>query len=376
MKEKRYMNPRRHKRIIISGGGTGGHIFPAIAVANALRRIDAETEILFVGALGRMEMEKVPEAGYRILGLPVEGLKRRITLKNVTVLLKFIRSLAIAKDILNEFRPDVVVGVGGYASGPVLRAAGTMGIPTLIQEQNSYAGVTNKLLSRKATVICVAYGGMEKYFPADKLIMTGNPVRQNFEKLDSIRADAIRYFNLKPTAPVVLILGGSLGAASINESLSSNIGTLGNSECQWLWQTGKYYYEDVNKLVSLSGFKNIVVHGFIDRMDYAFSSADVIVSRAGAGTISELCLVGKPVILVPSPNVAEDHQTRNARALSDMGAAILIPDRQAASSLADETLNLISDADKRNQLSENISKLAERNADIRIAEEVFKLAER
>jgi UDP-N-acetylglucosamine--N-acetylmuramyl-(pentapeptide) pyrophosphoryl-undecaprenol N-acetylglucosamine transferase len=376
MKEKRYMNPRRHKRIIISGGGTGGHIFPAIAVANALRRIDAETEILFVGALGRMEMEKVPEAGYRITGLPVEGLKRKFTLKNITVLCRLLKSLRMAKKILEEFHPDVVVGVGGYASGPVLRQAGRMGIPTLIQEQNSYAGVTNKLLARKASVICVAYEGMEKYFPAEKIIITGNPVRQNLENLESLKEESLSFFNLKSDTPVVLVLGGSLGAGSINNSLCRNLGRMGTSDCQWLWQTGKYYFENINTQVSLSGFKNIMVHGFINRMDYAFASADVIVSRSGAGTISELCLVGKPAILVPSPNVAEDHQTRNALALADKGAAVLIPDHEAATTLADETLKLVSDHNKRKQLSENISKLAERNADMRIAEEVIKLAER
>ena len=376
MKEKRYMNPQRHKRIIISGGGTGGHIFPAISVANALMKIDPEIMILFVGALGRMEMEKVPDAGYKIIGLPVEGLQRRFTLKNISVLLKFIKSLTLAKEILTEFNPDVVVGVGGYASGPVLRQAGKMGIPTLIQEQNSYAGVTNKLLARRAATICVAYEGMERYFPAEKIIMTGNPVRQNLEDLGSLKDEAVSYFNLKASLPVVLVLGGSLGAGSINNSLSENISALGNSECQWLWQTGKYYYENVKERVSAAGFVNISVHGFINRMDYAYAAADVIVSRAGAGTISELCLVGKPVILVPSPNVAEDHQTSNALALSEKGAAMLIPDRQAAVSLAGETLKLISDINKRRMLSANISKLAFRNADIRIAEEVIKLAER
>lgn len=369
------MNPQRHRKIIISGGGTGGHIFPAISVANALRRIDPGTEILFVGALGRMEMEKIPDAGYRIIGLPVEGLKRRFTLENFSVLLKFLKSLRMARKILMEFNPDVVVGVGGYASGPVLRQAGKMGIPTLIQEQNSYAGITNKLLARRASAICVAYEGMEKYFPAKKIIMTGNPVRQNLENLEGLKDEAIAFFNLKAGLPVVLVLGGSLGAGSINNSLTENITRLGISECQWLWQTGKYYYGKVNERVSASGYDNIAVNGFINRMDYAYAAADIIVSRSGAGTISELCLVGKPVILVPSPNVAEDHQTRNALALSEKGAAVLIPDRQAASSLADEAVKLISDLNKRRMLSENISKLALRNADMRIAEEVIRLSE-
>jgi len=370
------MIQQRHKRIIISGGGTGGHIFPAIAIANALRRIDPLTEILFVGALGRMEMEKVPDAGYKIVGLPVEGFRRRFTFKNVAVVMKFLRSLGMAEKILKEFHPDVAVGVGGYASGAVLRQAGKMGIPTLIQEQNSYAGVTNKLLARKASKICVAYEGMEKYFPAGKIVLTGNPVRQNFENLGDLKNEAFEYFKLSLQVPVVLVLGGSLGAGSINHSLSFNLDKLGRSDCQWLWQTGKYYYENVKEQIGKSGYENIVVHGFINRMDYAYAAADIIVSRAGAGTISELCLVGKPVILVPSPNVAEDHQTRNAEALSCKEAALLIPDSRAEGSLADEAMKLVADNERRRLLSQNIFKLAERDADIRIAEEVIKLTER
>jgi UDP-N-acetylglucosamine--N-acetylmuramyl-(pentapeptide) pyrophosphoryl-undecaprenol N-acetylglucosamine transferase len=376
MKEKKFMNRQRPKKVIISGGGTGGHIFPAISLANALRRIDPSIEILFVGAQGRMEMEKVPDAGYRITGLPVEGLQRRFTLKNFKVLIKFFKSLKLAKKILKEFIPEVVVGVGGYASGPVLIQAGKMGIPTIILEQNSYAGVTNKLLARNASTICVAYDGMEKYFPYEKIIKTGNPVRKNLEDLESLKNDALLFFNLKNGPSVVLVLGGSLGAGSINSSLSENINKLGNSDCQWLWQTGTYYYENIIERVSHSGFKNIVVHGFINRMDYAYAAADIIVSRAGAITISELCLVGKPLILVPSPNVAEDHQTRNAKALSELGAAILVPDCLAVDSLADEALKLISDINKRQMLSEKSLKLAERNADTRIAEEIIKLAEK
>jgi UDP-N-acetylglucosamine--N-acetylmuramyl-(pentapeptide) pyrophosphoryl-undecaprenol N-acetylglucosamine transferase len=367
------MNRQKHNRIIISGGGTGGHIFPAISVANALRRIDPETEILFVGAEGRMEMEKIPAAGYKIIGLPVAGLYRSLTLKNFTVLIKLLKSLRKARKILKEFKPDVVVGVGGYASGPVLRQAGRMGIPTLIQEQNSYAGVTNKLLAKKASVICVAYDGMEKYFPAEKIIKTGNPVRQNFDNLKSLENEAFSFFNIKKEFPVILVLGGSLGAGSINNSLSENIGKLRDSDCQWLWQTGKHYFENVNALVSVSFSDNISVHGFINRMDLAYAAADIIVSRAGAGTISELCLVGKPVILIPSPNVAEDHQTRNAMALSEKGAAILIADSQAVNSLVCEAIKLISDKDRREQLSQNILKMADRDADIRIAKEVLRL---
>jgi UDP-N-acetylglucosamine--N-acetylmuramyl-(pentapeptide) pyrophosphoryl-undecaprenol N-acetylglucosamine transferase len=374
MKEIKYMNQQKHKRIIISGGGTGGHIFPAISIANALRKIDAETEILFVGAEGRMEMEKIPAVGYRIIGLPVAGLYRSLTFKNFSVLIKLLKSLRKAKKVIKEFGPNVVVGVGGYASGPVLRQAGRMGIPTLIQEQNSYAGVTNKLLAKRASTICVAYDGMEKYFPSGKIIKTGNPVRQNFDNLKSLRDEALTYFNLKKEFPVILVLGGSLGAGSINNSLSENINILRDSDCQWLWQTGKYYFENVKALVSLSFSENISVHGFINRMDYAYAAADIIISRSGAGTISELCLVGKPVILIPSPNVAEDHQTRNAEALSTRNAALLIKDNMASETLVDEAIKLISDKSRRDMLSENILKMADRDADIRIAREILKVA--
>jgi UDP-N-acetylglucosamine--N-acetylmuramyl-(pentapeptide) pyrophosphoryl-undecaprenol N-acetylglucosamine transferase len=374
MKEKKYMSQQKHRKVIISGGGTGGHIFPAISIANALRTIDPEVEILFVGAEGRMEMEKIPAAGYTIIGLPVSGLQRSLTLKNIKVLINLFKSLRMAREVLKEFMPDVVVGVGGYASGPVMRQAGKMGIPTLLQEQNSYAGLTNKLLAKKASVICVAYDGMEKYFPARKIIKTGNPVRQNFDNISNLKSEALSFFNLKKDLPVVLVLGGSLGAGTINNSLSGNLKKLNETECQWLWQTGKYYYENVNALVSVSFNENISVHSFINRMDLAYSAADIIVSRAGAGTISELCLVGKPVILIPSPNVAEDHQTRNARALSDRQSALFIADNKAVMTLVDEVVSLISDKARRDILSENISKMADRDADVRIAKEVFKLA--
>jgi UDP-N-acetylglucosamine--N-acetylmuramyl-(pentapeptide) pyrophosphoryl-undecaprenol N-acetylglucosamine transferase len=368
------MNRQEHKRIIISGGGTGGHIFPAISIANALRKIDPGTEILFVGAEGRMEMEKIPAAGYRIIGLPVAGLHRSLSLKNISVLIKLLKSLKKAKKVIKEFGPDVVVGVGGYASGPVLRQAGRMGIPTLIQEQNSYAGVTNKLLAKRASAICVAYDGMSKYFPPDKIIKTGNPVRQNFDNLQSLHDEALSFFNMTKEFPVILVLGGSLGAGSINNCMSENINELRDSNCQWLWQTGKYYFENVKALVSLSFSENISVHGFINRMDYAYAVSDIIISRAGAGTISELCLVGKPVILVPSPNVAEDHQTRNAEALSTRNAAMLIADQKAGKILVDEAIKLISDRSRRESYSENILKMADRDADLRIANEIFKLA--
>jgi UDP-N-acetylglucosamine--N-acetylmuramyl-(pentapeptide) pyrophosphoryl-undecaprenol N-acetylglucosamine transferase len=372
-REKRYMNRQRHKRIIISGGGTGGHIFPAISIANALRKIDPSVEILFVGAEGRLEMEKVPAAGYRIIGLPVAGISRKSLLRNFSVFWKLIKSLKKSKAVIRDFKPDVVVGVGGYASGPLLRQAGNMKVPTLIQEQNSYAGVTNKLLARKASVICVAYDGMEKYFPAEKIIKTGNPVRQSYDNLMSLHDEAFKVFNLQGDFPVVLVLGGSLGAGSINECLLENLSLLIDSDCQWLWQTGKYYYENIAEKVSHSFNTNISLYGFIDRMDLAFAAADVIISRSGAGTISELCLVGKPVILVPSPNVAEDHQTKNARALAEKDAALLIPDGQIKKLLISEAVKLVSDKHRKEIFSKNIAVMAERDADLRIAEQVLKL---
>lgn len=368
------MNRPEHKRVIISGGGTGGHVFPAISIANALRRIDPDIELLFVGAEGKLEMEKVPAAGFRIVGLPVAGINRKNIFKNIQVFFRLIASLRIARKTLREFRPHAAVGVGGYASGPVLRQAGRMNIPILIQEQNSYAGVTNRLLAKKASVICVAYEGMEKYFPAEKIILTGNPVRQNFDDLQAKEEEALKFFGLSTGLPVVLVLGGSLGAGTINRCLSENLDILRNSECQWLWQTGRYYYNDVRKLVPEQGGK-LSVYSFIDRMDFAFAAASVIISRAGAGTISELCLVGKPVILVPSPNVAEDHQTKNAMALAARDAAIVVPDSEAGKRLVNEALKLVSDDGRKNTLSGNIIKMAERDADARIAREVIKLIE-
>ncbi|HOF19623.1 MAG TPA: undecaprenyldiphospho-muramoylpentapeptide beta-N-acetylglucosaminyltransferase [Bacteroidales bacterium] len=364
----------RNKRIIISGGGTGGHIFPAISVANALRRIEPGTDILFVGAEGRMEMEKVPAAGYRIRALPVSGFYRQITFRNFSVLLRLIRSLSMAKRIIREFRPDVALGVGGFASGPVMWKAAGMGIPVVIQEQNSYAGVTNRLLAKRASAICVAYDGMEKYFPRDKIIKTGNPVRHSFDNSGVLKNEALEYFGFSREKQVVLVLGGSLGAGTINKTLGGALDRMAGSGLQWLWQTGMNYYEDVKSLAADSLAETIAIHGFIDRMDYAFAAADIIVSRAGAGTISELCLVGKPVILVPSPNVAEDHQTRNAEALSGNGAAILIADSQAEKKLIDEVIRLSLDTSGKAGLSENIRKMAERDSDIRIANEVLKLA--
>jgi UDP-N-acetylglucosamine--N-acetylmuramyl-(pentapeptide) pyrophosphoryl-undecaprenol N-acetylglucosamine transferase len=320
-----------------------------------------------------MEMEKIPAAGYDIVGLPVAGFNRKNPFKNFFVLIKLSKSLSIARRIVKDYMPDVVVGVGGYASGPVLRQAGKLGVPILIQEQNSYAGITNKLLAKKASVICVAFDGMDKYFPAEKIIKTGNPVRQNFDNIKDLRKEAFSFFGLTDNIPVVLVLGGSLGAGSINKSLSENLQSVITSGCQWIWQTGKFYYEDVNALVSVTSSENIAVYGFINRMDYAFAAADIIITRSGAGTISELCLVGKPVILVPSPNVAEDHQTRNALALSERNAAILVPDNQAIDRIVPEAVSLIKDEERRKTLSENILKMADKDADLKIAAEIMKL---
>jgi UDP-N-acetylglucosamine--N-acetylmuramyl-(pentapeptide) pyrophosphoryl-undecaprenol N-acetylglucosamine transferase len=374
-KKKKFMNRLKPVRVIISGGGTGGHVFPAISIARALRKMEPGTEILFVGAEGKLEMEKVPAAGFEIKGLPVAGFHRRLTMKNLQVLVQLLKSLDLAKRIIREFKPDVVVGVGGYASGPVLRKAGKMGIPTLIQEQNSYAGVTNRLLAKRARVICVAYDGMEKYFPAAKIIKTGNPVRQSFDNLDYLREEALAYFGLKQNSPVILVLGGSLGAGTLNRNLSENKEKMIRSGYQWIWQAGNNYYKGINEIITGDEQKVIAVRSFIERMDYAFAAADIIVSRAGAGTISELCLAGKPVILVPSPNVAEDHQTRNAMALSQRNAAVLITDSQALKSLADEAIKLVSDKNRRTELATNIVKMADRDADLRIAREVLKLAD-
>ncbi len=367
------MNEVRHKRIIISGGGTGGHIFPAIAIANALRRTDPDIVILFVGADGRMEMEKVPAAGYEIKGLPVEGIVRSFSPKNFMVLFKLGISLLRARKIIREFSPDVVVGVGGYASGPVLKIAGRMNIPTIIQEQNSYAGVTNKLLAGKAEKICVAYEGMERYFPVGKIIHTGNPVRKDVVDLEGKREEAYNYFGLMQGKPVVLVLGGSLGSATINESIASGLELIERCELQVIWQTGKLYYERMKEIFDMSGILYGTAVAFINRMDLAFAAADIIVSRAGAGTISELCLAAKPVILVPSPNVAEDHQTKNAEALSEKGAAILISDSDARENLVQKIVELSADDNKRHLLSASIAKLAIPDSDNRIAEEILKL---
>ncbi len=366
----------RNIKIIISGGGTGGHLFPAIAIANALRRLEPAVKILFVGAEGKMEMQKVPEAGYEIEGLPVAGMVRGGSIRNISVAFKLFRSMVKAGKIIRQFGPDVVVGVGGYASGPVLKQAQQRHIPTLLQEQNSYAGVTNKLLAKKAERICVAYEGMEKYFPAGKILLTGNPVRQAYDNLAGLRDEALQHFSLKPGAPVILVLGGSLGAGTVNSSVGGGIGLTEAAGVQVLWQTGSHYYDRMREVVEAKGATGVRVTAFITRMDLAYAAADVIISRAGAGTISELTLVGKPVILVPSPNVAEDHQTHNAMALVNRGAALLVKDPDAEATLIPAALELLGDTAKRSSLSENLKKMAIRDADEVIAREVLKLVKK
>ena len=363
---------RKSKNIIISGGGTGGHVFPAIAIANALKLIDPECNILFVGALGKIEMEKVPAAGYKIVGLPVAGLQRKITFKNISFIYKLVKSLKISKQIIKDFKPDVVVGVGGYASGPVLFMANRKGIPTLIQEQNSYAGITNKILARKARKICVAYDGMDKYFPKNKIILTGNPVRQDLLNKMNNQNEAIGYFGLQ-NKQTILVIGGSLGARTINQSIIADLDKLGTADIQVLWQTGKYYHSNAVDANNNKGYKNIKVLDFISQMDLAYACADVIISRAGAGTISELCLVGKPVILVPSPNVAEDHQTKNAMAMITHNAAMMVEDKEAEKILVDLALDLVKDDFRLSVLRENIAKMAYKNSANLIADEILKL---
>lgn len=362
-------------RIIISGGGTGGHIFPAVSIANALKAKRPDARILFVGALGRMEMQRVPAAGYDIVGLPVCGFDRKHLWRNIAVLWKLAKSQLKARRIIKEFRPQVAVGVGGYASGPTLKVAGMMGIPTLIQEQNSYAGVTNKLLAQKAEKICVAYEGMERFFPAGKIIMTGNPVRQDLLDRQTDRSEAIRSFGLDPEKKTILIIGGSLGARTINQCVLSHLDLIRSSGVQFIWQTGKIYIDDARRRVAEAGeLPMLHVTDFISRMDLAYSAADLVISRAGAGSISEFCLLRKPVVLVPSPNVAEDHQTKNALALVDKGAALYVKDSEAQEKMLATAIDAVNDAPRLRTLSENIAKLAFYNSADRIADEVLALA--
>ncbi|MDR1503084.1 MAG: undecaprenyldiphospho-muramoylpentapeptide beta-N-acetylglucosaminyltransferase [Prevotella sp.] len=361
-------------KVIISGGGTGGHIFPAIAIANTIKERYPNAEILFVGATGRMEMEKVPAAGYEIIGLEISGLNRKNIFKNISTVLKFQKSLIKAKRILKDFRPDVVIGVGGYASGPVLYKANTLKIPTLIQEQNSYAGVTNKFLSKKASVVCVAYEGMERFFPKSKIVMTGNPCRQELLSATITRQEAYKEFNLDPDKKTILLIGGSLGSRMMNKSILSGIDELAKSDVQLLWQCGKLYSFEMNMDLSGKGSpENIHIYEFISRMDLAYKAADLVISRAGASSISELSLLGKPVILVPSPNVSEDHQTKNAMALVNKNAAILIRDDEAIEKLVPVALGLIQDKEKLEELLANILKMAQPDSANRIVDEVLKL---
>lgn len=364
-------------RVIISGGGTGGHIFPAVSIANAIREKQPDAEILFVGAEGRMEMQRVPAAGYEIKGLPVAGFDRKHLWRNVSVVIKLLRSRIKARRIIKEFRPMVAVGVGGYASGPTLDVAGKMGIPTLLQEQNSYAGVTNKLLAKNARRICVAYDGMERFFPADRILFTGNPVRQNLLHITLSRQEAAQQMGLDPAKRTVLIVGGSLGARSMNESVLQQLELIRQqTDVQFVWQTGKYYSEAIaQQLKERTCPPNLHVLDFISDMAVAYAAADLVVSRAGAGSISEFCLLGKPVILVPSPNVAEDHQTKNAMALVQKDAALYVPDAEAPDNLLPTAISTVKNSKKLQALAQNILRLARPNAASDIADEVIRLAE-
>ena len=365
-------------RIIISGGGTGGHIFPAVSIANEIKAKRPDAKILFVGAEGRMEMQRVPAAGYEIKGLPIAGFDRKNLLKNVPVLFKILKSRRLARRIVKDFRPQVAVGVGGYASGPTLNVAESMHIPTVLQEQNSYAGVTNKLLAKHASQICVAYEGMERFFPADKILLTGNPVRQNLLQRAPAREDAVKSFGLVPRKKTVLIIGGSLGARTINESVLGHLTLIKQqNDVQFIWQTGKYYSEEINAELQRRGCPdNLLVKDFISDMAAAYSAADLVISRAGAGSISEFCLLGKPVILVPSPNVAEDHQTKNALALVQKSAALMVTDADARRALLPLAVNTVTDVLRLEDLSRQICKWAKPNAASDIADVVIALAEK
>ena len=364
------------KKIIISGGGTGGHIFPAIAIADALKAALEHVEILFIGAEGKMEMERVPKAGYSIIGLPVAGLHRKLTLKNLLFPFKLLNSLIKARKIVNGFKPDAAVGVGGYASGPVLKTANAKGIPTVLQEQNSYPGITNKLLSKKASSVCVAYEGMERFFPKEKVVLTGNPVRRDIQHLQSKRTEGYQFYKLNPDKKTILVLGGSLGSKTLNEAMSSAHLFISKADnVQWIWQSGSYYKEHYkNNPVAL--LPQVVNLSFIERMDLAYACADLVIGRAGALTISKICVAGLPSILVPSPNVAEDHQTKNAMAMVDQGAAKLIPDHEAKDSLIVESLLLAQDTVTLNRLAFNALRLARPDAAKDIAQVIINLINR
>ena len=363
------------KKVIISGGGTGGHIFPAISIANALKRRDENIEILFVGAEGKMEMEKVPNAGYKIIGLPVRGFQRKLSLDNISFFWKLYQSMKKARSIIKEFKPDMAIGVGGFASGPLLNSATKYKVPSVIQEQNSYAGVTNKILGRKVDRICVAYDNMEQFFPKEKIVKTGNPVRIDLVRNLDKKVEALKHFNMLGNKKVLLIVGGSLGAKTINDSIKGGLQTLVDNNIQVLWQTGKYYYKESLKQAEQFIEQGVVVKDFISRMDYAYAIADVVISRAGASTVSELCLVKKPVIFVPSPNVAEDHQTKNAMALINVDAAMMIEDNLAEKQLVDEAVKLVKDDYRIKIYTENIGKLGIPNSAELIVDEIYKVYE-
>ncbi len=361
------------ERVILSGGGTGGHIFPALSIANEIRKRNPQAEILFVGALGRMEMERIPAAGYKIVGLPVMGFPRKPGPQMITFFVHLMKSASMARKVVKEFKPQVAIGVGGFASGPLLRAAAKLKMPTLIQEQNSYAGITNKLLSKKVKSICVAYDKMERYFPAEKIVFTGNPVRENLIEALPDKKEAFDYFGLKQGERVILIVGGSLGARSVNNAVMNNLEFIAGSGVQVIWQTGAIYYERILEEIKGKQPDNLKVHKFISRMDLAYAAAGMIISRAGAGTISELCLVGKPTILVPSPNVAEDHQTKNAMALVEKNAAVMVPDSEINEKLFPEAIRVIQDEKLCQELSAKIKTLAKPDATKNIVDEVEKL---
>lgn len=365
--------PQHDLKVIISGGGTGGHIFPALAIAGAIKKLQPTAEFLFVGAKGKMEMEKVPAAGYKIEGLWISGIRRELTIDNLSFPFKVLSSVSKAMQIINRFKPDVAVGVGGYASGPLLYAASLKKIPCLIQEQNSYPGITNKILAKRVSKICVAYEGMEKYFPKEKLILTGNPVRENVLEIEGKRTDAFSFFNLDINKKTILVVGGSQGARSINHSIKNGLEKINSAGVQIIWQTGKFFYNEAIQFVEEKKLNNTKVFDFISTMDLAYAAADLIVSRAGASTVSEITLVGKPCIMVPLPTAAEDHQTKNIQALVQKDAAIMVKDNEAQQTLVDIALKYINDEQKLKSLAENVSKQALRNSSERIAKEVIAL---
>jgi UDP-N-acetylglucosamine--N-acetylmuramyl-(pentapeptide) pyrophosphoryl-undecaprenol N-acetylglucosamine transferase len=359
----------RTYKFILSGGGTGGHIYPAIAIANELKSRFPDAKFLFVGAQDKMEMQKVPQAGYPIKGLWIAGLQRRLTFDNALFPIKLLSSLLKSRQIIKQFQPDVVIGTGGFASGPLLQMANSAGIPTVIQEQNSFPGITNKLLSRKANAICVAYENLERFFPKDKMVLTGNPVRQDLMTIEGKRAEGVAHFNLDPNKKTILVLGGSLGARRVNQLIEKELEFFETQNVQLLWQCGKLYFEEYQKYQS----KDVQVMAFIERMDLVYAAADIVISRAGASSVSELCIVGKPVVFIPSPNVAEDHQTKNAKSIADKNGAILIRESELDATFESTFSDLIGNENKQHELSQNIKSLALPNATKAIVEEIIKL---